>query len=175
MDSINKKNIHKNKRMSAEKNISMLDRLYTNDIKKRKEKQKLLLQIYTPSFIPNIYTKNENMKRNINIKRSEKTHKQNSVDNNAFNKTYYGNEKNGKEDKHINYEDDDDNYFYENNYLNVNNDLKFKKKYSQNIDYINGEFFEDGEEGRAIVENAFRDRLFKNKKHTTHRNKSVEM
>ena len=59
IDSISKKNIHHNKKMSSEKMPSMLDRLYTNDIQKRKENQILLTQIYTPSFTPNIYAKNQ--------------------------------------------------------------------------------------------------------------------
>ena len=178
LDTIKKNNIHRNKKMSAEKMPSMLDRLYTNDIKKRKEKQLLLTQIYTPSFTPFIYTKNNNTKRNINSKKNEKTYKHASLDKNVYNKTYLEHENNEDEDDYNEKkdEDEDNNYFYEKNYLGI---LKsnYKKMFTHNLN-MNGDddIGEEDEEGKEIVQSAFRDRIFKNNKiRKIKRNQSVEM
>ena len=93
METINKDNIHKKKRMSAEKIMpSMLERLYVNDIKKRKEKQEFLIQIYTPTFTPQIYTKEIKCKKN----------KQSSLDKNYYcntnTNTNYNKNNNNNED-----------------------------------------------------------------------------
>ena len=42
------------------KNYTAVERLYTQDIKKRKDNRVILTKIYTPSFKPTIYTKREN-------------------------------------------------------------------------------------------------------------------
>ena len=174
MDIINKKNIHKHKKISAEKIMpSMLDRLYTNDIRKRKEKQKLLIQLYTPSFTPNINFKNINSQKGLNDKKN-KNNKHNSLDKKYCNISSF-NKNNNDENNNKDIENNDDNYFYENNYLNVDPKLIYKKMYSQNINYENEEF-DPPEEERVIVENAFRDRLFKKKKpNKIRRTNSVEM
>lgn len=66
MDKYNKNNIHHNKRLSSEMIPSVLDRLYTKDIKKRRQNQIILTQIYTPTFTPFIYTKKENIRKHPN-------------------------------------------------------------------------------------------------------------
>ena len=66
MDKYNKNNIHHNKRLSSEMIPSVLDRLYTKDIKKRRQNQMILTQIYTPTFTPFIYTKKENIRKHVN-------------------------------------------------------------------------------------------------------------
>jgi len=51
----NKKNIHHNKHLSNMAQSKVIDRLYREDIKKRKEKKQTLLKIYECTFQPNIY------------------------------------------------------------------------------------------------------------------------
>lgn len=63
----NEKNIHYNKKISSDKVPSVLDRLYTQDIKKRREKKQILTKIYTPTFTPFLYYKEE-MKRKLEKK-----------------------------------------------------------------------------------------------------------
>ena len=45
------------------KNYSTIERLYTQDLIKRKEKKQILTKIYTPSFKPKIYTNKYNTNR----------------------------------------------------------------------------------------------------------------
>ena len=169
--------------MSVEKNDSMLDRLYTIDIKKRKEKQKLLMEIYTPSFMPNICNNYGSVKKMGNNKKN----KHSSVDkNNNYNyyvhtnydignnyETKYENKYENKKVNNIQHyeddeDDDDDQYFYKNYFLKVNTKIKYKKLNSHKINYGDGggggelQTFEG--ENRTLIENALRDKLFKNKK-----------
>ena len=45
------------------KNLTTIERLYDQDLKKRKDKRVLLTKIYTPSFQPTLYTKGEDFEK----------------------------------------------------------------------------------------------------------------
>ena len=45
------------------KNLTAIERLYDQDLKKRKDKRVLLTKIYTPSFKPTLYTKGEDYEK----------------------------------------------------------------------------------------------------------------
>ena len=51
------------------KNYSAVERLYTQDLIKRKEKKQILTKIYTPTFKPNLYAKK------IMINKTNQNHK----------------------------------------------------------------------------------------------------
>ena len=62
----NKKNIHHNKHLSNMAQSKVIDRLYREDIKKRKEKKQTLLKIYECPFQPNLYNyKNDSNTTNL--------------------------------------------------------------------------------------------------------------
>ena len=67
------------------KNLTTVERLYDQDIKKRKDNKVILTKIYTPSFHPTIYTKrdliqiapqNESSKKTENLLRTSQMKKQ---------------------------------------------------------------------------------------------------
>ncbi len=150
----NKKNIHYHKKLSNKKLPSLLERIYTRDIKKRKEKKQILAKIYTPSFTPFLYTKG-----NINLIKRQTLYKQG----NSLTKRY-------PEPLEENNEENN-NYNESQNIIINNSKVKFNMK--ENI-----QVSDDGEENegspriynRVEVENAMRNKLFSNKK----RNKSAE-
>jgi hypothetical protein len=190
IDTIKKTNIHKNKKISAEKLPSMIDRLYTNDIKRRKENQILLTQVYTPTFTPNIYGKKTKFKK-INIKKSDKSNKkQNNIKQYNFNANYdnyYLQTTNNKsrnkkkQNKNKSVKNDNDNYFYENYFSkvqqmiqdkNYNNNHKKTKYKEQDSDSEEEEIQE-----KVDMESVLRNRLFRyrSKKSKKVKNKSVDM
>ena len=150
----NKKNIHYHKKLSNKKLPSLLERIYTRDIKKRKEKKQILAKIYTPSFTPFLYTKG-----NINLIKRQPLYKQG----NSLTKRY---------PEPLEENNEENNKYNESQNININNSkVKFNMK--ENI-----QVSDDGEENegspriynRVEVENALRNKLFSNKK----RNKSAE-
>ena len=160
----NKKNIHYHKKLPKKKLPSLLDRLYTKDIQKRKEKNQILTKIYTPSFTPFLYSKGNN--NNFQKQQS------NIINNNEDNNTYNESDNNYNED------------YYEPNTQIINANQKgekMKKKIKfnieENIPMVINEDEENDEivqiHNRVVVENALRNKLFhhgnKNK-----RNKSAE-
>ena len=142
MDKYNKNNIHHNKRLSSEMIPSVLDRLYTKDIKKRRQNQIILTQIYTPTFTPFIYTKKENIRKhpNQNPKKNDKHktqtqanryHKYNEEDEYEPNNNYYN--------KTIDYNyrgHDDDDYDEEDNIRIKHNGRKNISQSKRNIKKI---------------------------------------
>ena len=67
----------------------IINRLYKIDIAKRKEKQELLNQIYTPTFQPNLIDKNNSVSKIIFIRNKEEKHRSlNSYDNNNTNNKF---------------------------------------------------------------------------------------
>ena len=67
----------------------IINRLYKIDIAKRKEKQELLNQIYTPTFQPNLIDKNNSASKIIFIRNKEEKHRHlNSFDNNNTNNKF---------------------------------------------------------------------------------------
>ena len=193
MEKYNKNNIHHNKRMSSEKIPSVLDRLYTKDIKKRRENQIILTQIYTPTFTPFIYTKKENIRRSEKQKRNGRPKQQvkrnhyykdeeNDNDYNNYNTHYNNYNSHYNKTNYYNEEDED-----EEDDLRVKNNNKYRmSKSKRNLKKIeklsdiedNGiaskskktlkvSRFSDNEDEdleRLVVENAFRNRLFKHRK-----------
>ena len=161
----NKKNIHYHKKLPKKKLPSLLDRLYTKDIQKRKEKNQILTKIYTPSFTPFLYSKGNN-------NNFQKQQSNNIINNNEDNNTYNESDNNYNED------------YYEPNTQIINacqKGEKMKKKIKfnieENIPIVINEDEENDEivqiHNRVVVENALRNKLFhhgnKNK-----RNKSAE-
>ena len=77
-----KKNLHYNKHLSNYDQIKVIERLYKEDIKKRKEKKQTLLKVYECSFQPNLYygsnnTNKNNQNRMMNTKSSRNFDKNN--------------------------------------------------------------------------------------------------
>ena len=134
------------------KNYSTVERLYTQDLMKRKEKKQILSKIYAPTFKPKLYTNkhviNKTNQRNQNIKTE-----------------IYESENN------LIFEDNED-YEEKNNFEEEkerrNNSVKKRVKEKKIED--EGEMEPD----ESKIENKLRNLLFKNKKGTGKRNKSVE-
>ena len=188
MEKYNKNNIHNKKRISCQKIPSIIDRLYSKDIHKRKQKKIILTQIYTPTFTPFLYTKKENIRKSQKkIERNDyhKTQSQRNIkvnarkdnfDNNNFSTVY--NKK--KSEKLLGDDIDRDEFDDE----EVKKHNKYRKVYSKknlnnltinidkNIPTINDSIYrnerfsdnEDEETERIFIENAYRNRLFKHKK-----------
>jgi spore germination protein YaaH len=112
------------------KKYSTIERLYTQDLIKRKEKKQILTKIYTPTFKPQIYTNK-----------------------NVFNKN---NQRNLRTEIR---EEENNNYIFDNS---EDTDDKFNEEKNTNI-------LDDKK-----VENELRNLLFKNKRGSIKRNKSVE-
>ena len=159
---INKGNI---KYKINNKNYSTIERLYTQDLIKRKEKKQILTKIYTPTFKPNIYA------NKIMINKSNQKNLNNLDYSNHYNyRTEIG--------------DDEDNFFNydENSEFNYNNydEEKEKEKRNQSMKKRMKERKEKLENENDLiydnpkVENKLRSLLFKNRKNTEKRNKSVE-
>ena len=147
----NKKNIHYHKKLPNKKLPSLLERIYTKDIKKRKEKNQILTKIYTPSFTPFLYTKG-----NINSIKRQPLYKQ-------------GNNLTKRYSQPLEENNEENNKYNES--MNINN-VKVKFNLKENI-----QAFDEGEENefpriynRVEVENAMRNKLFSKQK----RNKSAE-
>ena len=174
MDKYNKNNIHHNKRLSSEMIPSVLDRLYTKDIKKRRQNQIILTQIYTPTFTPFIYTKKENIRKHPN-----QNPKKNDKHNNYYNKTIDYNYRGHDDDD---YDEEDNIRIKHNGRKNISqskrnikkierlsdieedNNFKSKVKSKKNIKVGKYSDNEDEELERLVVENAFRKRLFRHRK-----------
>ena len=133
------------------KNYSTVERLYTQDLMKRKEKKQILSKIYAPTFKPKLYTNkhviNKTNQRNQNIK----TEIYESENNLIFEDNEDFEEKN-------NFEEEE----------RRNNSVKKRMKDKKIED--EGEIVPDD----SKIENKLRSLLFKNKKGTGKRNKSVE-
>ena len=133
------------------KNYSTVERLYTQDLMKRKEKKQILSKIYAPTFKPKLYTNkhviNKANQRNQNIK----TEIYESENNLIFEDNEDFEEKN-------NFEEEE----------RRNNSVKKRVKEKKIED--EGEMEPD----ESKIENKLRSLLFKNKKGTGKRNKSVE-
>ena len=186
MKNYNSKNIHHNKRMSQEKVSSIIHRLYTKDINKRKENKTILKEIYTPTFTPNIYTKKENnikkaKNKNENHPQTQrnKYYKEKKEDSDSENeknmyKTIYedkhNHEHNNKKlNENLYYDDYEEEEEEKKNgrYKKISNSQKhFKKVEKTKKSHKNTRFSdnEDEETERVVIENAFRNRLFKHKK-----------
>ena len=137
------------------KNYSAVERLYTQDLIKRKEKKQILTKIYTPTFKPNLYAKkiminrtNQNQRNlNMNMNMNIRTEINEEEDNSDFNFDNYEEEKEKR-------------------------NQSVQKRMKENIERI-----EDGNDlifDNPKVENKLRSLLFKNKKSIEKRNKSVE-
>ena len=89
LDTVNNKyNVHYKKKMTSDKLPDVLDRLYTKDIQKRKEKQQILTKIYTPTFTPFLYYK-ENLKKRLDERRkAEQKNQQRNNRTTAFYRNY---------------------------------------------------------------------------------------
>ena len=159
---INKGNI---KYKINNKNYSTIERLYTQDLIKRKEKKQILTKIYTPSFKPNVYA------NKIMINKSNQKNLNNLDYSNHYNlRTEIG--------------DDEDNFFNydENSEFNYNNydegtekekrNQSMKKRMKERKEKLENE--NDLIYDNPKVENKLRRLLFKNRKNTEKRNKSVE-
>ena len=133
------------------KNYSTVERLYTQDLMKRKEKKQILSKIYAPTFKPKLYTNkhviNKTNQRNQNIK----TEIYESENNLIF-------EDNEEIEEKNNFEEEE----------RRNNSVKKRVKEKKIED--EGEMEPDD----SKIENKLRSLLFKNKKGTGKRNKSVE-
>ena len=133
------------------KHYSAVERLYTQDLMKRKEKKQILSKIYAPTFKPKLYTNkhviNKANQRNQNIK----TEIYESENNLIFEDNEDFEEKN-------NFEEEE----------RRNNSVKKRMKDKKIED--EGEIVPDD----SKIENKLRSLLFKNKKGTGKRNKRVK-
>ena len=194
----NDKNIHYNKKMTNKKLPSVLERLYTKDIQKRRQNKQILTKIYTPTFTPFLYSKGDKIKKlpkkkDKKDKKDNIKHKTQRSQFNFRNNYNYNTIDNAYEDDDDNENDNDDDNDYANKTVKhkkvklikikkANSKPKHKKKhkvkFEDSSDYSDDNEKEDKEEikhNRAEVENALRSRLFKrNKSVGIRKNKSVD-
>ena len=163
MEKYNKNNIHNNKKISGNTKSTMIDRLYSKDINKRKENQMILTQIYTPSFTPFLYTKKGNNRKNPKKSDNDnigdrRTHSQQHFKEvKGFNKMNYLKKNISKDDSSEDESEDDEP-------RNKNKNKKiYAKKALENLTNNNiksqHERFSDNddeESQRVIIENAYR-------------------
>ena len=182
----NSKNIHHNKKIPKNKISSIVNRLYTKDLRKREQNKIILTKIYTPTFTPFIYTKQEVSKKNKNKEENNKPQTQRNhyykeeedeSDNDDVKINYNTNYNKNKLCDDIYEEDEEKN---NGRYKRISNSQKnFKKveklpkhgsskkmtkskKYFDKIGRHSDNEDEDNE--RIVIENALRNRLFKHKK-----------
>ena len=132
------------------KNYSTVERLYTQDLIKRKEKKQILTKVYTPTFKPKLYTNKHLINKANQRTQNVKTEIYDSENNFII-----------EENEDI----DDKNNFEEEN-IRRNNSVK--KRMKEKIEDENDMIVDDQK-----IENKLRSLLFKNKKSTGKRNKSV--
>ena len=163
-----KKNIHYHKKLKKKQLPSLLERLYTKDLEKRKEKKIILQKIYTPTFTPSLYTK-----KNANNfkKRQNATKPKNNVNNEENN--YEENMTFNESQRAYNEIRTDVNMSQKSH--KIKGKVKFNNV-EKNKDLDEVEESENESEKiqkRVVVENALRNKLFKfgNKQK---RNKSAE-
>ena len=136
------------------KNYSTVERLYTQDLMKRKEKKQILSKIYAPTFKPKLYTN-----KHIINKTNQRTQ-------NIKTEIY-------ESEKDLILEDNEDledkNNFEEEN-IRRNNSVKKRMKERKEKREDEDEMVPDD----SKIENKLRSLLFKNKKGIGKRNKSVE-
>ena len=166
----NKKNIHYHKKLPKKQLPSFLERIYTKDLEKRKEKQQILTKIYTPTFTPSLYAKrnSNNFKKKNNIK-NQNNNIENSVDENL---TY-------------NNENQYNDIFSEQSQksFKIKGKIKYNKEKKEQNEIIVDENENENEENeeeddivqkRVVVENALRNKLF-NHGNKKKRNQSAEL
>ena len=185
LDSVNnKKNIHYNKKMPNDKLPSVLERLYTKDIEKRRQNKQILTKIYTPSFTPFLYSKGDHKKYN---KKPENQNRNQSAKNRYNHYKNYNtiDENNDNENSDNNEENHSDNDYEKKKKKKVklikikkakskgrtkkvNAKVRFTVDESSDDDEDRGqkEEIEEIQHDRAEVENAMRNRLFRNKSAT---------
>ena len=175
--------------MPNDKLPSILGRLYTKDLEKRKQNKQILTKIYTPTFTPFLYSKD--------VKKYKKPENNNNRAQSQTNRNRYHNYKNyntidENHDEENNYDDNEDNS--ENEYEEKKKKkvklIKIKKAKSKgktkvvsakvkfnlddSSDYAEEkknekEDKEEIQHDRAEVENALRNRLFRRNKSVTKR------
>ena len=164
--------------MTDVKFSSVLDRLYTKDIAKRKQNKQILTKIYTPSFTPFLYSKGNK----AHMKRPDSPRKSIHNRNKFINKNNNTIQENKDEDDEDNENNEDDD-MYEGKKKKKVKIIKIKKakskaktkkvsaKFNNNDDSSEEEKNKKGSEedvvhDRKEVENAFRNKLFRNKSAT---------
>ena len=163
-----KKNIHYHKKLKKKQLPSLLERLYTKDLEKRKEKKIILQKIYTPTFTPSLYTK-----KNANNfkKRQNATKPQNNVNNEENN--YEENMTFNESQRAYNEIRTDVNMSQKSH--KIKGKVKFNHvEKNEDLDKVEESENESEKiQKRVVVENALRNKLFKfgNKQK---RNKSAE-
>jgi len=133
------------------KNYSTVERLYTQDLIKRKEKKQILTKVYTPTFKPKLYTNKHLINKANQRAQNVKTEIYDSENN------FIIEENEDIEDKN-NFEEE-----------NIRRNNSVKKRMKEKIEDENDMIVDEQK-----IENKLRSLLFKNKKSTGKRNKSVE-
>ena len=175
------------------KNFTAVERLYTQDLKKRKDKKVILTKIYTPTFQPTIYTRRENFGkylqqnnrteynnrlRNSNAKRNNYIEEDEDDDDNDNNDLYESRKIKTQRYRHDDDEDGNNEYTSNTNKKNKkgrkNLSVKKKKIKIKVSDDEDEDENEDGEQKKETkipkkvmnknIENKLRDMLFKNRK-----------
>ena len=161
----NKKNLHYNKHLSNYDQIKVIERLYKEDIKKRKEKKQTLLKVYECSFQPNLYygsnnTNKNNQNRMMNTKSSRNFDKNNFMTyNNLVNRSLVL--KNRKSNNNF-------------NEIGFSSSTKHSKR-KRYIDSDKENSISEEKDEQEIIADKLRARLFSNRKKTKRRiNHSVE-
>ena len=170
----NKKNIHYHKILPKKQLPSFLERIYTKDLEKRKEKQQILTKIYTPTFTPSLYAKRNS--NNFKKKNSIKT-QNNNIENIVEENLTYNNE-NQKTYNDIFSEQSQKSYKIKgkikyNKEKKEQNEIIMDKNENENENEENEEE-DDIIQKRVVVENALRNKLF-NRGKKQKRNKSAEL
>ena len=150
----NKKNIHHNKHLSNKAQSNVVERLYTDDIRKRKEKKETLLKIYEFSFQPNICSHNLNNTNNNGLSNTKSSmhFNRNNINKNINNYKSNNIQPKSKNKKHSNREDI---HAYMSTSIN-----KRKKEESSDEDDSESEDRNDEE----VIANKLRSKLFSVKK-----------
>ena len=180
-------------------NYSTIERLYTQDIKKREEKKQILKKIYTPSFKPTLYTNKQNLSKTLQQNNNhEEIHPKYDEKEKEDDDEEEAYKSRGKRFRRHDANDEDEEEKNENEYNGTNN--KKKKKERKNLSVkkkkIKMKLLDDDENGDESVdkgkkkklkknnannnkgndiENKLRDLLFKNKRPIgASRNRSAE-
>ena len=185
------------------KNYDITERLYVEDIKKRKDKQEILNKIYTPSFKPEIHLPRQSFHKSVQRSRNNsnviRIIKNYYTDENTVDEDFYNNEenknnnkKNKKKEEGDDEESDEESDIFTNlkkiNHNNKGRNLNLikievrrnkteEKDDNKNIRKGNSKNKDEqnkNEKKNIIIEFKLRDLLFKNKKPVKRRNNSVD-
>jgi hypothetical protein len=175
-----KKNIHNNKRLHKIDQSKVVERLYKDDIQKRKEKQQTLLKIYELSFQPNLhYTNKKNINTNSNNNNSNLSNTKSSLQFNKFKNHNNPNINSKSNFKTIAIQNNNNKNNNNHGYINTS----YSKRKNEDSSEENSISEDNSNEEEIVITNRLRSKLFSNKKknpdnvnnNTFHGNKKLKL